>query len=209
MDLDPDRASDGEVELVWLRLTASPITFEVHDGGALWIGGMALPKNRGEWLALSISDHPTVAEIIELAEQYSGVEYVLAEAYLESTNRDDDDPDLVDPMDVRRWLRSSSWNVPRAGHRLRQWLADDEIGEDDYAEAQRMGTDPQSAALSFWRDGKLDRHMFGVVIIDGQCPGNDYYGAELRVSIDEANARAATCGVPIRFVAAGNVMNET
>ncbi len=71
-----------------------------------------------------------------------------------------------------------------------------------------MGTDPQSAALLFWRDGRLDRRMFGVVIIDGQTPGNDYYAAELRVSIDEANARARSYGVPIRFVAAGSLNEE-
>jgi hypothetical protein len=101
IDLDPDRAMDGEVEEVWLRLVKSPITFDVTESGALWIGGMSLSRCRGEWLALSISDRPTVAEILELAKQYSGVEYVIAEAYLGSTNDGNGDPCLVEKTDIR------------------------------------------------------------------------------------------------------------
>jgi hypothetical protein len=212
LDLDADRATDAEIEEVWPQVVASPIIFDVHEdgGGELWIAGMALPRCRGEWLALSISDHPTLENILDLAEQYSGVEYVLAEAYLESTKSGDDgDPELVDPKVVRRWLRSSGENMTCAGDRLRQWLADDEVGEDDYAYSLSAGTNPQSAALSFWRDGTLDRRTFGVVIIDGQSPGSDYYGAVLRVSIDEANARARRYGVPIRFVAANTGSEQT
>ncbi len=133
-DLDADRATDGEIEQFWPQVVASPITFDVREGGALWIGGMALPKCRAEWLALSISDHPTLENILDLAEQYSGVEYVLAQAYLELTNSDNGDPELVDPKLVRHWLRSSRrlnavpaysvprsvWNTkPRLGRRLR------------------------------------------------------------------------------------------
>jgi hypothetical protein len=38
-----------------------------------------------------------------------------------------------------------------------------------------------------------------VVIIEGEHPGSTYYAAELRQSIDDANATAAELGLPFRF----------
>jgi hypothetical protein len=39
----------------------------------------------------------------------------------------------------------------------------------------------------------------GVEVIEGQCPGNDYYAAELHRGIKAANRSAETAGIPVRF----------
>ena len=38
-----------------------------------------------------------------------------------------------------------------------------------------------------------------VKVIEGEFPGSTYCEAELRIPIDEANARAEAAGIPIRF----------
>lgn len=44
-----------------------------------------------------------------------------------------------------------------------------------------------------------DLRTLGVKVIEGEFPGSTYFEAELRIPIDEANARAETAGIPIRF----------
>jgi hypothetical protein len=58
---------------------------------------------------------------------------------------------------------------------------------------------PDSAFL-FWQDCGLDPSEFGIVLIEGDCPGSDYIAAELRESIEFANATAVRLGVPVRFI---------
>ena len=44
-----------------------------------------------------------------------------------------------------------------------------------------------------------DLRTLGVKVIEGECPGSSYFEAELRIPIDEANARAEAAGIPVRF----------
>jgi hypothetical protein len=39
----------------------------------------------------------------------------------------------------------------------------------------------------------------GIVVVEGDRPGSSYYAAELRGSIDDANAAAAKLELPFRF----------
>ncbi len=200
--LDPDTATEAELDEVWKQFVAEPITFEVSEAGELSVAGMRAPQSRGQWIALTITDHPTIAEILELTAQFWGAHLVVAQVYLEAIDDEEGDPELVTSQVLQDWLNEGDENVQSAGDRLREWLADDELFEDDYTEAERQGTTPHAAALSFWRDGKLGKKQFGVLIIDGQSPGNDYCAARLRLPIGEANARALMRGVPIRFLQA-------
>lgn len=201
IDLDAllNAATDADIEQVWQQLESSPIRFEVSESGALSIAGMSEPTCRGEWLTLRISDSPSAVEIVEMAEQYWVAGFVVAQAYLEAKGDDDGDPNDVKVGVLKGWLNESDENVQYAGNKLRDWLASEDLDEDDYAEAEKMGNTSQSAPARFWRDGILDRRAFGVVIAEGDHPGSTYYAAELRVPLDEANAAANTLGVPIRF----------
>ena len=58
----------------------------------------------------------------------------------------------------------------------------------------------QGQAKSFFE--VLDRgslEALQVVIVEGEHPGSSYYAAELRQSVDEANAQAELLGFPFRF----------
>ena len=44
-----------------------------------------------------------------------------------------------------------------------------------------------------------DLRTLGVKVLEGEFPGSTYFEAELRIPIDEANARAEAAGIPIRF----------
>jgi hypothetical protein len=44
-----------------------------------------------------------------------------------------------------------------------------------------------------------DLRTLGVKVIEGECPGSTYFEAELRIPIEEANARAEAAGIDIRF----------
>jgi len=44
-----------------------------------------------------------------------------------------------------------------------------------------------------------DLRTLGVKVIEGEFPGSSYYEAELRIPIEEANARAEAAGIDVRF----------
>lgn len=44
-----------------------------------------------------------------------------------------------------------------------------------------------------------DLRTLGVKVIEGEFPGSTYFEAELRIPIEEANARAEAAGIDIRF----------
>lgn len=44
-----------------------------------------------------------------------------------------------------------------------------------------------------------DLKTLGVKVIEGEHPGSTYFEAELRIPIEEANARAEAAGIDIRF----------
>ena len=82
--------------------------------------------------------------------------------------------------EVDRWLKSPV-----------DWLASESWPED---------WSGQGRALSFFRDQAFATlEALGVVIIEGQFPGSSYYAAELKGSIDQANAAAARLELPFRF----------
>lgn len=60
----------------------------------------------------------------------------------------------------------------------------------------------QDEAFWFFAEGDGSEHArkLGVRVIDGDRPGSNYRGAELRVPVEEANRRAEQLGVSIRFV---------
>jgi hypothetical protein len=175
------------------------ITFKVSDGGTLSIDGMDGALTRGDCWALYLSNNPDADEIMSLADENWDAKQVVGEVYLERTGADSYDPD-IDPEDLREWLEADPENVVVAASNLQLWLADTTLNEEDYDTADRSGVTTHGAALRFWRDGDLDPDDFGIVIVEGEHPGSSYYAAELRESIEYANAQAEKLGAAVRFV---------
>jgi hypothetical protein len=62
------------------------------------------------------------------------------------------------------------------------------------------GWSGQCRALSFFQDQEFAMlKALGIVVVEGDRPGSSYYAAELRGSIDDANAAAAKLELPFRF----------
>lgn len=57
----------------------------------------------------------------------------------------------------------------------------------------------QQSALRFFQDEFEYNKLLGIRIVEGCCPGSDYYAAELKGSINDANALTTLHGIPIRF----------
>ena len=175
------------------------VTFNVSDEGTLWIAGMDESLTRGECLSLYLSNNPTADEIMSVADENWDAKQVVGEVYLERTGVDSYDPD-VDPEDLREWLEADPANVAAAANSVQLWLADTSLTDEDYDAADLDGMTAQGAALLFWRDGDLDPDDFGIVIVEGEHPGSSYYAAELRESIEYANAQAEKLGAAVRFI---------
>ncbi len=79
------------------------------------------------------------------------------------------------------------------------WL-DEGLDEWDY-ESGKVATGQDFALSYFQCMDRTQLELLGVVIIEGEHPGSSYYAAELRCSVDEANAAARAHGIPVRFVA--------
>ncbi len=57
----------------------------------------------------------------------------------------------------------------------------------------------QQSALAFFKAECEYNNLLGIHLIEEDGPGSDYYVAELRGSINDANALAEQHGIPIRF----------
>ena len=81
---------------------------------------------------------------------------------------------------------------------VQEWLTQPvDWDQSDYFPADWHGT---GRAYQFF--GQMDPEVLdalGVVIVEGDHPGSDYFAAELRSEIDEANAKAWELGLPLRF----------
>ena len=70
----------------------------------------------------------------------------------------------------------------------------DQGDEDGYLEDSG-----QQSALAFFQAECEYNNLLGIHLIEEDAPGSDYYVAELRGSINDANALAEQHGIPIRF----------
>jgi hypothetical protein len=86
---------------------------------------------------------------------------------------------------------------------VKKWLTDEPNWnwEEDYFPIPVTAGD---AAYKFFLEMSFhDLKTLGVEVIEGQCPGNDYYAAELHRGIKAANRSAEAAGIPVRFRKAG------
>jgi hypothetical protein len=207
-------ASKSEIDAAWHRLSANPLRFCVDQGGTIWDPSETDPERRRDlypevdpaaWRAQGCvmqaaqacyalhdfleSRAASAFEELELAaeEEPSG-RWSAISALLEK-NPTHDWHVWVQTMDVTEF---EALKVE-----VRDWL-DDGIGERDIELSPQIGR--QGSAMAFFEGFPLkDLDALGVVIVEGDRPGSTYFAAELRVSVDEANAAASRMKLPIRF----------
>lgn len=196
---DVEAATELEVDAAWSSLESSPMIFEVSDSGTLWLQGVEMPSTKGQCMGLDYYPAPNLESITEFLREDWRLESVVASAYLDLIETDEDDPEAVSEDEVISWLEVHPEDIPYVCERITSWLDDTSLDEFDYEIAELRGYTPQGAALRFWRD-MWDGDDLDIVIVEGDHPGSSYFAAELRQPIEDANQIAQERGLPIRFV---------
>ena len=213
-----EEASAEAIESAWQRALDAPWCFEVNEWRTIVEAGVREPEiwadlynvsdvrpRDPEQLIREVEDiYPLQMELQRRAE--SRCEDLAAElgqlrvgsprhAHIEQLLEDLSDPD----MGWAEWIRLEGkagidgvWGV------VQEWLAQPvDWGQADYFPADWHGT---GRAYQFFRQMDQDAlDALGVVIVEGCHPGSDYFAAELRGEIEDANAAAERLGLPFRF----------
>lgn len=117
--------------------------------------------------------------------------------------------------DILGWPASDDWDqltifldrltdhhFADLAERMKAWADSDEFGPEEWEEFE-VAADGQDFAFRFFYNDPDWYEPIGVKVIEGVRPGSNYYAAELRLDVDEANRRALEADVPVRFIAAG------
>jgi hypothetical protein len=202
--------------------------FYVKDDGTLIAEGIEGPKTRfeGYGIASDVFDH--IHSIQDIANQYRSVvdiliglywdwrdeqiaEFAANQSAIEDASAALDafmlkwDADLLDDADnVSAWLKVLDENqFSLMSNAMKEWAS--EAPESD-EEGLTEPVNGQDAAFEWFSDGMFsdEAEQIGIDIIEGDTWGSDYVAAELPISIEEANKRAAEAGINIRFIADGD-----
>ena len=192
------RAPESEIDRTWQHLLDSPAIFYVNEYGALTTDAVEYyPTTRAELLGFApIANRK---ELVRLAADEWQVDSLLENHLADLTP--EQNPEAFDTW--QDWLAHAddetvAWLVREAN----DWI-NSSPNESDYERADIGGYSGRGQALRFFRDEFDDNDLFDIVIVEGDHPGSSYFAAELRMSIDRANALAAECEVPIRFAVQG------
>lgn len=186
-------------EQAWSAVQETPLTFYVSEYGALSTDAVeTYPASRKA--LLDYEEVGSLDELIRFAKDNSSVA-----SYLECELSDPAwfDEDEVVPETWEEWLANADENTSdRLIAAVNDWI-NDLPDESDYERADLSGYSGRGSALRFFRDECEVNDLLDIVVVEGDCPGSSYFAAELRMSIEDANQRAADEGIPIRFAAQG------
>lgn len=195
---DVSSASADEIDTAWEQLKRKPFYFEVSEWGALTTAGMDFPVTRGECRNLDQSDIASVDLLLAAVVNQWDIEGIVGRAYLTSMNAEGDEYEV--PINkLIAWLNATPSNFEYAQEQVQAWMDDTDLDENDCEMANLRGNTGQGNALRFFRDGDLNNKALGIVIVEGDRPGSSYFAAELRHSIEDANAAAIELHLPFRF----------
>lgn len=177
-------ASEQEISKTWEELLSSPVVFYVREFGTLTTDPTydSWPSSRGEVYA--IQGPRTRADLDTLAIENQWVRGIIEDTLYEA------DLDSIDALDEEQ--------LSDLICRVADWVS----GSPDERDAEYVtlsGRDGQGAALWYFRDQFEYCDEFNIVIVEGDCPGSSYFGAELRMPLEAANDLAVALGVPIQF----------
>lgn len=188
-------APESVIDEVWRAVSENPFTFYVNEYGALSSDAVeTYPETRK-----ALWDYQEVTSREELR-SFAKEEASVAD-YLECEFSDpywfDDEEDK--PEDWQAWLiAADDATVDRLINAVNDWI-NSTPNELDYERANLMGYTGRGNALRYFRDDFEFCDDFDIVVVEGDCPGSSYFAAELRMDLDEANARARELDIPIRF----------
>ena len=207
MPLDLLAASDREIDATWKEARDVWGLFEVGEGGVLSFANYE-NLDRSDAYCLPWAAQLSVEEI----EHCQPLQWKVSELYLEElkegkwdegkdTDADPRSPYEITETDWPAWFRGLRGQRRDEVHaELDAWLRDepDWDWEEDYLPDRATG---QGAAFEYFNDAEFEvRKALKIRVIEGDRPGSNYIAAELRITVEEANAIAEGNGWTIRFV---------
>ncbi len=216
-------ASDEEVELAYQTLRSIYGLYEVSEYGTLSDADFEAPRTRREAYGYPRADlnrdildahwclrQPVVDRYRAVLEEAARAEAAFYAAHPEEMDLEDLDLQDGDLDDLAEegwpdWFAGAS-AAERAPieARFEAWL-DKHPDDEDFERLYRTAT-AQGAAYIRWVCEEAEvLEALGIDIIEGDCPGSSYLGAELRIPIKAANQIAAARGWEVRFIAEGSV----
>ena len=229
----PQSQAKGSTSLLGNSPSGSGSTikyFEVNSSGALWAADFVAPRTRADiylYAAASWSESPD--DLAAAMKECHPLEWHIHRIYADVREGIESELKGLSQSDTSyqrklkalttcltalsaepetgalHWL--SNMTISEFEQRIvpavEKWFAQepDWNWEEDYFPIAVTAGD---AAYKFFREMSFgDLKTLGIEIIEGQCPGNDYYAAELRRGIDAANRSAKAAGLPVRFRKSG------
>ena len=192
-------ASEAEINRVWEKLLTEPISFEVDEYNTISMPWAKFPEvNADIYYDVSV-DVDTNKELLAVIQSVNNLSDHFAYEYEALADCPPGENKLIDKLlelDLgwEDWVLSG--DLEEHKNSVRAWLSE---GIDwDYAPTT---VGPVGEAYQYFNNFAWStQEDLGIVVIEGEHPGSSYYAAELRVPVEEANHRAQSLGLPIRFV---------
>lgn len=191
-------ASESEINQVWEKLLTEPITFEVDEYNTISMPWIKFPETNADIYYDVNTAVESTDQLLSEIQSYSQLSDRIASEF-EYMACCPGENTLVDEL-VQKDLGWEEWilkgNLNEHIAQVESWL--NESIDWDYAP---VTVGPVGEAYQYFNNFAWSTHEdLGIVVIEGEHPGSSYYAAELRVPLEEANNRAQSLGLPIRFV---------
>lgn len=220
----PTKATNEQIEKIWIQAQEQPWFFEVNDLGTLVDADDLEPQiwsdifdSISTWQFKNPKDvinevkacMPLTAHLNqELEREFEGFEEnlssgknlsvperLLLERKIQALKNFRDE--YEDPW--IDWVElEGREGVSKFKSLIDEWLD----GAIDWGQSEwfPLRTGAQGRAFGFFQDQPYElRNALGIVVIEGGLPGSSYYAAELRESLQYANESAERLGLPFRF----------
>ncbi len=205
---------DKDLETAWSAATEDPFVFEV-DMGYLRLSDFVQPEKRSELYNIFPESIKNLSDLKEVVESYNPLESVIKDAYedfldlldfdeIEDSNEWSSYYDEWDDELIGRWIAAAGETefVEDIKNKIKEWLdkEPDSEYEFDFFDNPASGEDFAFDFFNEWGFGSEYTGNLCIDIIEGECPGNDFRGAKLRLSIEDTNEFCVSEGIPLRFV---------
>lgn len=204
-------ANDAVIDEAWRAASDIWGLFEVGADGALSYASWTRPSTRREAYQLDAGD--LLDDIDRHPDAYTALEGlygdVLHDKHAKALSAGDlTQGDIANMAEdgCLDWLQGADGpELDRIYDELQRWLDQEPEWCSEWEDSYTV-SNPQGAAYAYFNAEDIDvLEALGIQVIEGDHPGSNYYAAELRVPIAEANRVAASRGWTIRFIEEGAV----